>query len=109
MKKRIISIVLLVVLLCSLALTVSAECDHTYMLIYIDSSYIYYSDVNCQLATYKHYTCTQCGHNISMLYNIFEEAHAFSEAVYVGTFGSGVQWWYHDCTRCGVRIDFYIE
>jgi hypothetical protein len=109
MKKRIISIVLLVVLVCSLALTVSAECDHTYMYICNHSTFVYYNDEECEHITYKLYTCTKCHDNDDVEISRVRLDHVFGDPVYVGTLGSGVQWWYHDCINCGTRIDFYVE
>jgi len=109
MKKRMISIVLLVVLVCSLALTVSAECDHTYMLIYTDHQYFYYDDVQCEYDTVEHYTCTKCHDNYTDRIPGLRYDHVFGDPVYVGTLASGLEWWYHDCINCGTRIDFYVE
>ncbi|MDD4542421.1 MAG: hypothetical protein PHY13_01450 [Clostridia bacterium] len=108
MKKRIVSIVLLVVLLLSLAFTVSAACDHTYMYIYSEEigPYYYSDDEHCARDCINHYTCTKCHDNKDVLSSNYYD-HSFGTPVYVATLSSGEQWWYHDCINCGARIDFY--
>jgi len=108
MKKRIVSIALLVVLLLSLALTVSAECEHTYEFDHDEKGpYYYYDDTYCARDCIEYRKCTICGEitgvpPVSLLYY-----HSFGDPVYVGTLSSGEEWWYHDCVNCGTRIDFY--
>jgi hypothetical protein len=107
MKKRIVSIVLLVVLVLSLAFTVTAACDHTYMLIYTEiGPYQYHDDEQCVRDYIEHKTCTKCHDNIEVPGSILSD-HSFAAPVYVGTLASGMEWWYHDCINCGARIDFY--
>ena len=106
MKKRIVSIVLLAVLVLSLAFTVSAACDHTYMYITDISMYVCIDDEICECITYSRETCTKCHDNIEVPGSILSD-HSFAAPVYVGTLASGMEWWYHDCINCGARIDFY--
>ena len=108
MKKRIVSIVLLAVLVLSLAFTVTAACDHTYMLIYAEfGPYYYYDDEYCARDCVEHYICTKCYDNIDFLVDTAYYNHSFSALVYVGTLASGEQWWYGDCINCGTRIDIF--
>ena len=108
MKKRIVSIVLLVVLVLSLAFTVTAACDHTYMLIYTEiGPYQYHDDEQCVRDYIEHKTCTKCHDNKDTEISRSDHPHSFGIPVYVTTLASGMEWWYHDCINCGARIDFY--
>jgi len=108
MKKRIVSIVLLAVLALSLAFTVSAACDHTYMLIYTEiGPYQYHDDEQCVRDYIEHYICMKCHDNIDFQVDTAYYYHSFSALVYVGTLASGEQWWYGDCINCGTRIDIF--
>ncbi|MFA5153100.1 MAG: hypothetical protein WC554_11105 [Clostridia bacterium] len=107
MKKRIVSIVLLAVLVLSLAFTVSAACDHTYMYITDIRMYVCIDDERCECITYSRETCTKCHDNKDTEISRSDHPHSFGIPVYVTTLASGMEWWYHDCINCGARIDFY--
>ena len=108
MKRKTISIILLVVLVLGIAFTVSAPCNHNWELLYEEDSttYYYVDDDYCAYDHIEHYKCTLCPVRKDMIYpqNV---AHVFGPGVYVGTLPSGEQWWYHDCLNCGTRIDYY--
>ena len=109
MKKRIVSIVLLAVLVLSLAFTVTAACDHTYMYIYSEEigPYEYYNDVYCGRDRIAHYVCTKCNDIMDIPLVPALYPHSYNEIHYMGTFASGVEWWYGDCINCGARIDIF--
>ncbi|MFA7674410.1 MAG: hypothetical protein WCY62_11220 [Clostridia bacterium] len=107
MKKRIVSIVLLVVLLLGLALTVSAACDHTYWFLYSETGpYYYYDDTYCvrDYTEYKH--CEKCYDLTQDTVQLYSE-HSILNVYYHGTLSTGVEWWYGDCINCGTRFDFF--
>ena len=109
MKKRIVSIVLLVVLLLGLALTVSAECYHPYVHLYeYTGPYYFLDDDNCARDYTEYKRCEKCNVVTAFPEQLLSE-HSFLNIYFVGTFGSGVEWWYGDCINCGTRIDIFIE
>ncbi|MGI6504963.1 MAG: hypothetical protein ACOX2V_01060 [Clostridia bacterium] len=107
MKKRIVSIVLLVVLLLGIALTVSAACDHTYVYIADFSTWVYCDDASCDFITYSRETCTKCHDNKDTLISTVNQPHNLGPYYYVGTLASGETWWYRECLHCGTRFDFF--
>ena len=87
MKKRIVSIVLLAVLVLSLAFTVSAACDHTYMYITDIRMYVCIDDERCECITYSRETCTKCHDNKDTEISRSDHPHSFGIPVPCHSYG----------------------
>jgi hypothetical protein len=108
MKKRIVSIVLLVVLLLGIALTVSAECNHEWDFLYEEESsdYYYHSPSQCAHNKMEYYKCIKCPAQCTVTTPLYT-AHDFdfveqSAAYYYydDTYCERIASGYEQCQKC---------
>jgi len=109
MKKRVISIILVIVLICSLTTMVSADaCHHV---LYYDtgiSEYTYIDELQCKEYHSHYYLCYFCEFQYSELDFIQDVDHLFGPMMFL-CFYQGMQWWYQDCLNCFARVDYFFE
>jgi|GEM_PF-5659075 hypothetical protein len=108
MKKRIISVILIIVVICSLTITAYADaCNHDFDFKYDALEYVYYDDEQCTRYHVDYYQCSICSAYLRFEYYDGIYAHSFGPYIFVGYTAGGLEWWYRDCVNCGTRIDYF--
>jgi hypothetical protein len=109
MKKRVISIILVIVLICSLSTMVSADACH-HVLYYEKEiyEYAYLDEFKCTRYISDLYLCYLCDFQCKETFDISDVDHLFGPMMFL-CFYQGMQWWYQDCLNCFARVDYFFE